>query len=197
VDRRAFFKRAIDKTSEAVVKQVAKSVDTNAAHWIRPPYALDELEFLLACTRCGMCAEACPHDVIFNLQARLGVKVAGTPALDLLNKGCHLCEDWPCVTACEAKALLLPQTEDEAPPPLPQLALADIDTTTCLPYMGPECGACDGSCPVPDAFYMAMEKPHINPEHCVGCGLCREACILENKAISIKSTYSTTSGTSL
>jgi ferredoxin-type protein NapG len=58
-----------------------------------PPYAQDELAFLLACTRCGACVTACPHGVIFPLAPRLGITVAGTPALDLLHKGCHLCED--------------------------------------------------------------------------------------------------------
>ena len=69
-----------------------------------PPFAVDELDFLLACTRCDKCIEACPHDVLFKLPARTGLQAAGTPAMDLLNRGCHLCRDWPCVAACEPDA---------------------------------------------------------------------------------------------
>jgi ferredoxin-type protein NapG len=191
MDRRDFFKRAIDKSGKAIVDTVDSNVKKQASRWIRPPFAIDELQFLLACTRCGDCIEACPHDVIFNLSAKLGAKVAGTPALDLLNKGCHLCEDWPCVSACEPRALLLPDVEEGEKNRTPKLASAHIDTATCLPYLGPECGACADSCPVKDALYIESEKPAINHENCAGCGLCREACILEKKAINIKSLYST------
>ena len=161
-----------------------------ASRWLRPPYALDELEFLLACTRCGECIAACPHQVIFPLSTRLGAQVAATPALDLLRKGCHLCEDWPCVTACEPGALKRPSPEEEdadTPPALPRLARASIDEGRCLPYSGPECGACDSACPVPGALVWEQWKPRIDPERCTGCALCREACITEPKAIDIRS----------
>ncbi len=119
------------------------------------------------------------------------MKFAGTPALDLLNKGCHLCEDWPCVSACEANALLLPvQTDEEdrqISPPLPTLAKAVIDEKNCLPFSGPECGACISSCPVEGALKLDMAKPVINQGLCTGCGLCRENCITEPKSINIAS----------
>jgi len=61
------------------------------------------------------------------------------------------------------------------------------DTDACLPYSGPECGAYDGSCPVPGALTWDMQRPVINQQKCIGCGLCRQICIVEPKAISIKS----------
>ncbi len=194
MDRRAFFKRSIDKVSKTAVEIADGHVSRKAKHWIRPPYAVDELEFLLACTRCDQCIDACPHDVIFNLPTRLGAQVAGTPAMDLLNKACHLCEDWPCVETCEPKALQYPtrssemvEESDEKPIPLPQIAHAEINTKICLPYNGPECGACAASCPVPDALCWDGTRPFIDPEKCTGCGLCREICIVEPKAIDIQS----------
>ena len=183
MDRREFFKRGLGKATETAIKQLDEKVAKRAQHWIRPPFALPELEFLLACTRCKACIEACPHGVVFPLAARLGADVVGTPALDLLNKACHLCDDWPCVTSCEPKALRLPETDESVHPQ--KMASARIDTHTCLPYQGPECGACAASCPVPDALQWSMERPRINPEACVGCGLCRETCILEPKAVLI------------
>ena len=187
MDRRDFFKAGLNQVAKTAVEVVDEVASQRARHWIRPPYALPELEFLLACTRCDACVDACPYNVIFKLPARRGAQLVGTPAMDILNKGCHLCEDWPCVQACEPKALTLPETEDAEERPLPLMAMAAINTETCLPYHGPECGACAPACPVPEAMIWLMEKPEINTGVCTGCGLCREACILEEKAINIHS----------
>lgn len=187
--RRNFFRLTAKKAARFTVKELEAHVEASAEHWIRPPYVLAELDFLLACTRCGECVQACPHDVVFALSSRLGAIQAGTPALDLNNKGCHLCEDWPCVSACAPAALLMPVNEDDPEatdePPLPQLAQAFINMVHCLPYQGPECGACAHVCPVEDALVWDMAKPHIDLAYCTGCGLCREACIVDPKAVDI------------
>ena len=195
MDRRGFFKTGMDKVSRVVVQEMDDKASAMAAHWIRPPYALNELEFLLTCTRCDKCLQACPYDVIFLLPARLGAKVAGTPALDLRNKGCHLCQDWPCVQVCEPGALQSAEPEDGEERKLPRLAGVSINTGVCLPYSGPECGACASSCPVPGALIWDGVRPHIDADRCSGCGLCREACITEPRAVDIHSLYRTT-GTS-
>ncbi len=197
MDRRDFFRAGLKKITKTVVNEVDARVSKKAKRYIRPPYAISEVEFLLACTRCDDCVTACPHKVIFKLSARLGADVVGTPALDLLSKGCHLCEDWPCVAACTTAALDFPKVEidkdgtdnneEELPIPLPRLAKATLNEKTCLPFLGPECGACVPACPVPEALILNAEKPYIIPDLCVGCGMCREACILEEKAISITS----------
>ncbi|VAW50167.1 hypothetical protein MNBD_GAMMA06-1862 [hydrothermal vent metagenome] len=195
MDRRAFFRSTLDKGSKPVVKAIDASIKKQASHWIRPPFAIDEFDFILACTRCGDCVTACPHDVIFNLSVRLGAKFAATPALDLLNKGCHLCEDWPCVSACTANALVLPlpseneekNTTNKPENNSPKLAKASIDEQNCLPFSGPECGACISSCPVDGALTLDLVKPIINEMLCTGCGLCRESCITEPKSINIAS----------
>ena len=187
MDRRGFFKAGVKKVSETAIEVIESRVNERAKRWIRPPYALDELEFLLACTRCDKCVEACPHHVIFTLSARLGAQVVGTPAMDLVNKGCRLCEDWPCVEACEPKALMFPEISEQDELPLPHIAIAEINTETCLPYNGPECGACASSCPVPGALLWDGPKPVIDPDKCTGCALCREVCIVDPKAIEIRS----------
>ncbi len=182
MDRRDFLRRGIGKVTETAVKHADAKI-SERVNWIRPPFALPELEFLLACTRCDACIRACPQEVIFPLAARLGPDIVRTPAMDLLNKACHLCEDWPCVAACEPEALQLPDTEEKA---WPLMARAKINHDTCLPYLGPECGACRDSCPVPDTLQWHNEQPTINTQSCTGCALCREACVLEPKAIDIK-----------
>ena len=179
MERRDFFRLGARKAAEAVVRIVDIRAEERAKNWLRPPYAAPELEFLLACTRCDACVSACPHDVIFTLSARHGVAVAGTPALDLSLRGCRLCEDWPCVAACEPNALEL---NEEAP----RLAALEIDIDVCLPYSGPECGACAHSCPVPGALeWPDGIRPRINQDICTGCALCREACITDPKAITV------------
>jgi len=210
LSRRQFFRRGISKAATTGMDVLERRAQEKARHWIRPPFALPELDFLLACTRCNACVEACPHQVIFPLPLSRGTEVAATPALDLLNKGCHLCEGWPCVQACADQALVLDgalcapdgaaergvdeldgSEHDTIDLPevqvLPKLAFVEIDTAACLPYSGPECGACKGSCPVPDTLQWHNEKPTINHDTCTGCALCREACIVEPKAVIVNS----------
>ena len=191
--RRAFFRRAAGKAAEKVVEHAEAKIEARATRWVRPPFAVSELEFVLACTRCGDCIEACPHKVLFPLSSSYGADVAATVALDVLNGGCHLCEDWPCVTVCEADALKMPETneEDEAEQRRiwPKMARAEINPDDCLPFKGPECGACAGYCPIPDTLTFQREKPQINQDSCAGCGLCRAACISTPNAIQIRSLY--------
>jgi ferredoxin-type protein NapG len=187
--RRDFLRFGVSKAAEAVVEVAGIKHQNVDVSWIRPPFALPEPEFLQACTRCDLCIEACPHDVVFKLNPHVGLLAQGTPALDLTARGCHLCEDWPCVTVCEPKALALPELldqEEEAATPVPdKLAVVTINEETCLPYSGPECGACAGSCPVPNALIWGGTKPVIDQDLCVGCAMCIEACIVDPKAVNI------------
>ena len=99
-----------------------------------------------------------------------------------------MCADWPCVTVCEPEVLKLPEQSDGPAGPAgpPTLARARIDPQTCLPYQGPECGACAHACPVPGALeWRDGIRPVINPVLCTGCAMCREACIVEPKAVEI------------
>jgi len=64
--------------------------------------------------------------------------------------------------------------------------VASIDERSCLPYLGPECGACADSCPVAGALqWPDGRKPVIDQDLCAGCALCREACIVDPKAVGI------------
>lgn len=184
--RRDLFKLGARKAVEITSRAAARKVAKEAENWIRPPFAAAELDFLLACTRCDKCIEACPHDVLFKLLARWGIKAAGTPAMDLRTRGCHMCQDWPCVAACEPEALKLPDGDGETPPEAAKLARVTINTKTCLPYLGPECGACAHACPIPGALeWEDGLRPVINQDVCTGCALCREACIADPEAIDV------------
>lgn len=209
MNRRAFFNRGLKKATQTAVQYADNKATQKASQWIRPPYAINELDFLLACTRCSECISACEYGVIFPLPANYGSTAFKTPAMDLINKGCHLCTDWPCVAACEPAALKRleaadAEKADRATLPTdenteaieeettqvnnispPKMAMAKISVDSCLPYMGPECGACRSSCKVEGALGWDLTKPVINHELCCGCGLCRQACITEPSSITI------------
>ena len=197
MDRREFFKRGFSRATKKAVEVVDNKMEVRASRWIRPPFAIAELEFLLACSRCDACSKACSYSIIFPLAASNGADVMNTPALDLLNKGCHLCDGWPCVTACESNALCIPDDRNDVddknihnlPPPLPKLASVSINPDSCLPYQGPECGACASACSIEGALQWDAERPSINDELCTGCAMCREACITEPKSIRISKNH--------
>ncbi len=194
LDRRNFFRLGVQKVAKAAVDVAEARINQRASLYIRPPFAIEEFDFLTKCTRCHDCIEACPHQTIFSLSSRLGIEIVSTPALDLTNGACHLCQDWPCVVACEPDALKIPESEipedgvaeeQISSPPQPRLAEVQIDTSTCLPYMGPECGVCGSVCPIPGAITWDLSKPEINKDICTGCAICRQSCITEPKAITI------------
>ena len=176
--RRNFLRDLIGKTGQVALGEAERRLARADRGIVRPPGALSEVEFLPACTRCGDCVTACPEGALFMLGAHTGLAV-NTPALDLVNNACALCADFPCIAACEPAALL----------PVEPLALrfaeARIDPSACLPFQGPECGVCVMVCPVPGALVLEGARPRIDPEHCTGCALCRRACIVSPKAVTV------------
>jgi ferredoxin-type protein NapG len=143
--------------------------------WPRPPGAVEEADFLRLCTRCDACIEACPHGAIGRLQSG---PAAGTPAMDPNTAPCHLCEGVPCAAACDEGALI-PITPEAI-----FLGIAEISTQSCLPFRGPECGACRTSCPI-GALTFSLARPRIDPDTCNGCGLCRADCPVWDRAITV------------
>jgi ferredoxin-type protein NapG len=71
---------------------------------LRPPGAVPEEEFLSLCIKCGQCLQVCPYDSILleDIDGKAGV---GTAYIEPLERGCYLCEAFPCVLACPTGAL--------------------------------------------------------------------------------------------
>ncbi len=137
------------------------------ANPLRPPRAIPEIEFLMTCDGCQKCVEACPYGSIFVLE--IEDLSDGTPVMSPGERACHLCEDFPCVEACPTDALSMAQE-------LLPFGHVTINETTCFPFRGPECGAC-GVCPLGiDAMQFKRNRPFVDVEQCVGCGLCIQAC---------------------
>jgi ferredoxin-type protein NapG len=71
---------------------------------LRPPGAVPEEQYLSMCIKCGQCLQVCPYDSI-KLEDYDGKAGVGTAYIAPLERGCYLCEAFPCVLACPTGAL--------------------------------------------------------------------------------------------
>lgn len=143
---------------------------------LRPPGAVDERSFLAGCTKCNECATACPVGAIFSAPPRFG-SAAGTPMIDPMQAPCVMCEDTPCIAACEPNVL---QAELGL-----QMGTAKIKQLHCLAYNGTICTVCSEQCPVEGAIGLKQGRPIINEQICTGCGVCQYVCPAPYNAIAI------------
>lgn len=139
--------------------------------WLRPPGALPEPEFLKACTRCTDCQEACPYLAIRRLGPEFGDAV-GTPAIIVEETPCYLCEDMPCIAACNDGALLA------TAPDQVRMGTAVLQYDLCYLSHGQPCDYCVKRCPLSDMAIAFGDNrlPVINTEGCAGCGVCAYLC---------------------
>ncbi|MFT4703880.1 MAG: ferredoxin-type protein NapG [Bradymonadia bacterium] len=147
----------------------------------RPPGALPELEFLLACTRCGDCIRSCPVAAILTLDDGAGAS-AGTPFLDVNKfRPCVACDDAPCMPACPTDALRVIDIKDAV------MGTAHVDREVCIEWLGGTCDRCIKACPYPDDALLVDEegRPYIDPRHCIGCGMCVAVCPTSPIALSV------------
>jgi ferredoxin-type protein NapG len=166
----------------------------------RPPGALPEFDFLLACTRCDKCIQACPQDAIIKAGPHAAL-AANSPHLLPRNMPCFLCTALPCITACPEGALVWPKRtvgdkELEGPPAV-KMGTARIKTRLCLTYehegaAAQPCTTCVDRCPYPgvaidmvDGQPGEMKHPEVRADFCTGCGLCVFGCPTPNPAIVV------------
>ncbi|MHC4065845.1 MAG: 4Fe-4S dicluster domain-containing protein [Planctomycetota bacterium] len=162
-------------------------------HPLRPPGAVDEAEFLSRCIRCLRCSNACPNNAIVPLDDAFGPEARSTPAIKARRQACMLCnkvegENLKCTEACPSGALQLVRKERQEIGRKVAMGTAEIDLALCYSYNNWSCGACYRACPFPNrAMTIGLwERPEVNPESCVGCGLCERACIRYPQAIRVR-----------
>jgi MauM/NapG family ferredoxin protein len=167
---------------------------------LRPPGALAEDDFLATCIRCGRCADACPNRCITAFTEDAGRDLAmkpgrgqrGTPVIFPRRQACMLCNGAPgdellCTAACPTGALRPTRNDAASIREHVRMGQAVVDENLCYSHNGSSCGVCVRACPLEGIALRAgmREVPIVDPQACVGCGLCERACIRYPQAIRV------------
>jgi MauM/NapG family ferredoxin protein len=169
---------------------------------IRPPGSLPESDFLRRCIKCGECMRVCPTNVIQPALLESGFEGLWTPIL--VNKigycefNCVLCGH-----VCPTGAITPLTIEKRLGKPAVKLGTAFYDRGRCLPWaMNTECIVCEEVCPTdPKAIWFEeveilqrdgtrkrLKLPRVDPNRCVGCGICQNKCPVHDRpAIRVSS----------
>ena len=148
---------------------------------LRPPGSAAEDEFTARCVRCERCSQVCEPHAIRLFGPGTGPH-RGTPYIVPELSACNLC--LKCGDACPTGAIRPLSEITEA-----SMGTAEVDERLCVSHNGTGiCGACFTICPLKGKAIKqsAHNQPSINTDHCVGCGLCENACIVKgDKAIRV------------
>jgi polyferredoxin len=206
--------------------RVADALDVNYhPKIIRPPGAVEERAFLERCIRCAECMKVCPNNALHPAFFEAGVEGLWTPILiariGYCEFSCVLCGQ-VCPTGAIQKI-----TEKEkmgvGQPPI-KIGTAFYDHGRCLPWsMQTPCIVCEEFCPTspkaiwveevdapmreskasaaggPPAFKnVNLQRPHVDPSLCVGCGACEKVCPVQDQpAVYVTSVGETRSKTNV
>ena len=189
--------------------RIADVMDANYDHRvIRPPGAVEEREFLERCIRCAECMKVCPNNALHPAFFEAGVEGLWTPILiariGYCEHSCVLCGD-VCPTGAIQK-ITEEQKMGVGQPPI-RLGTAFYDQGRCLPWsMSVPCIVCEEFCPTsPKAIWVEevdvpkreavaheegkepkmtsvhVQRPHVDPALCIGCGACEKVCPVQDK----------------
>ncbi len=206
--------------------RVADSLDVNYhAKVIRPPGAVEERAFLERCIRCAECMKVCPNNALHPAFFESGIEGMWTPILIARIGYCeHSCV--LCGQVCPTGAIQKISEKEKlgiGQPPI-KIGTAFYDHGRCLPWsMGTPCIVCEEFCPTsPKAIWVEesddkvrekqpgpngespayktvhLQKPHVDPSLCIGCGACEKVCPVQDQpAVYITSVGETRSKTNV
>lgn len=166
---------------------------------IRPPGSLREEDFLTRCVRCGECMKVCPTNAIHPTLLEAGLEGLWSPVLKMKIGYCEY-ECTLCTQVCPTDALkeLTVDAKQQV-----KIGLAYFDKNRCLPYaFARSCIVCEEHCPTPKKAIwfeevevlnsrgqkVVVKQPHIDPELCIGCGICENKCpVTDHGAVYVTS----------
>jgi polyferredoxin len=209
VGRRTAIATAAAGAALLPVTRVADVIDTNYDHRvIRPPGSVPEKEFLERCIRCAECMKVCPNNALHPAFFEAGVEGIWTPILipriGYCEHSCVLCGQ-VCPTGAIQKI-----TEEQklgVGQKAISIGTAFYDLGRCLPWsMATPCIVCEEFCPTsPKAIWVEeadvprrlpiasenggdpkmetvhVQRPHVDPSLCIGCGACEKVCPVQDK----------------
>jgi polyferredoxin len=206
--------------------RIADVLDTNYDHRvIRPPGSVEEREFLERCIRCAECMKVCPNNALHPAFFEAGVEGLWTPILipriGYCEHSCVLCGQ-VCPTGAIQK-ITEEQKMGVGQRPI-SIGTAFYDLGRCLPWsMATPCIVCEEFCPTsPKAIWVEeaevpkrepvageegkhpkmttvkVQRPHVDPSLCIGCGACEKVCPVQDKpAVYVTSVGETRSKTNV
>lgn len=192
---------------------------------IRPPGAVEEREFLERCIRCAECMKVCPNNALHPAFFEAGIEGLWTPILvpriGYCEHSCVLCGQ-----VCPTGAIQ--KISEKAKMGIGQkpirIGTAMYDRGRCLPWaMSTPCIVCEEFCPTspkaiwveevtvpkradhvrPGELHPAMQevkvqRPHVDPTLCIGCGACEKVCpVVDKPAVYVTSAGETRSKTNV
>ena len=208
------------------ITRVADVIDQNYDHRvIRPPGSVPEPEFLERCIRCAECMKVCPNNALHPAFFEAGVEGIWTPILipriGYCEHSCVLCGQ-VCPTGAIQK-ITEEQKQGVGQKPI-SIGTAFYDQGRCLPWaMSTPCIVCEEFCPTsPKAIWVEevdvpkrlpiaeqagappkmemvhVQRPHVDPSLCIGCGACEKVCPVQDKpAVYVTSVGETRSKTNV
>ncbi len=191
------------------VTRSADGLDVNYdERLIRPPGSAPERDFLERCIRCGECMKVCPNNAVHPAMFESGIEGLWTPIviprIGYCEHSCVLCGD-VCPTGAIAKITEADKLGIDGP--AISLGTAFLKRGRCLPWaMATPCIVCEEFCPTsPKAIWVeeievprrsdaagepgpddaqptvTVQRPHVDPSRCIGCGSCEKMCPVQDE----------------
>lgn len=143
---------------------------------VRPPWAINEKDFVEQCSSCLDCVKACPEGIIEIGRGDL-------PVVSFAGGGCTFCA--ACVEACPDGVLGPAMAEDGKA--LDGWSHVVQASGVCVSTKGVFCGICAEQCETRAITFPGpggIGEPKIDLENCTGCGACIEPCPVDALAPS-------------
>jgi MauM/NapG family ferredoxin protein len=185
-DRRRIVMAALAGLVAIPISRAIPALAPSRPRRIRPPGSVPEEVFLARCLRCGECMKVCLTNGLQPSLSEAGPGGFWTPVL-VPRKGpcerqCHLCGQ-----VCPTQAIRSLPLQEKS---YARIGRADVERPRCLEWgHGLACLICDEVCPY-GAIYVGgsgrlgkgQRGPVVDPQICVGCGVCEYHCPVVGEA---------------